>query len=77
MDKVIGHTTRDGVKAGEFRGTWVTQSVGQPTLAQVMISQFVGSSPTSGSVLTAGSLEPALDSAPLPLMPCLSLKNKH
>ena len=34
-----------------------------------MISQFVGSSPTSGSVLTAQSLEPASDS----LSPFLSL----
>ena len=33
-----------------------------PTLAQVMVSRFVGSSPTSGSVLTAQSLEPASDS---------------
>ena len=33
-----------------------------PTSAQVMISQFVGSSPTLGSVLTAQSLEPAFDS---------------
>ena len=33
-----------------------------PTLAQVMLSRFVGSSPTSGSVLTAQSLEPASDS---------------
>ena len=32
------------------------------TSAQVMISWFVSSSPTSGSVLTAGSLEPASDS---------------
>ena len=32
------------------------------TLAQVMISPSVGSSPMSGSVLTAQSLEPALDS---------------
>ena len=30
--------------------------------AQVMISQFVSSSPVSGSVLTAQSLEPASDS---------------
>ena len=45
------------------RGTWVAQSVEHPTSsAQVMISQFVGSSPASGSVLTAQSLEPALDS---------------
>ena len=44
------------------RGTWVAQSVKRLTSAQVMISQFVGPSPTSGSVLTAQSLEPALDS---------------
>ena len=41
---------------------WVAQSVKRLTLAQVMISQFVGLSPASGSVLTAQSLEPALDS---------------
>ena len=34
----------------------------RPTLAQVMISQLVSSSPASGSVLTARSLEPASDS---------------
>ena len=44
------------------RGAWVAQSVGHPTLAQVMISRFVGLSPASGSVLTAQSLEPASDS---------------
>ena len=44
------------------RGTWVAQSVKHPTSAQVMISPFVGSSPTSGSVLTAWSLELAADS---------------
>ena len=38
--------------------------------AQVMISQSVGSSPASGSVLTARSLEPVLDSA----SPSLSLR---
>ena len=44
-----------------------------------MISRFVGSSPASGSVLTARSLEPALDSvspstsAPPLLVLCLSL----
>ena len=58
-------------------GTWVAQWVKQPTLTQVMISWFVGSSPVSGSVL---SLEPALDSvspsgSALPtLMLFLSLK---
>ena len=76
-----------------FRGTWVAQSVKRPTWAQVMISHFVGSSPESGSVLTAQSLEPASDSVSPSLCPsptrtlsvclclclCLSLSkiNKH
>ena len=52
-------------------------------LAQVMISQSVGSSPKAGSVLTAQSLDLASDSvspflsAPSPVMLCLSLKNKY
>ena len=50
------------------KGAWVAQSVEHPTLARVMISQFVSSSPVSGSVLTAQSLEAALDS----VSPCLS-----
>ena len=41
----------------------MAQSVERQTSAQVTISQFVGSSPASGSVLTAQSLEPASDSA--------------
>ena len=48
----------------------------------VMISRFVGSSPASGSVLTAQSLEPVSDSqspslsdSP-PFMLCLSLSQK-
>ena len=44
------------------RGIWVVQSVKHPTSAQVMTLQFVSSSPTLGSVLTAQSLEPILDS---------------
>ena len=36
---------------------WVAQLVKHLTLVQVMISQFISSSPTSGSVLTAQSLE--------------------
>ena len=40
----------------------MAQSVEQSTLAQVMISQLLGSSPTLGSMLTAQSLEAALDS---------------
>ena len=65
------------------RGVWVAQLVRHLTLAQVMISQFMCSSPASGSVLTAQSLEPALDSVSLP-HPCLhsvslslSKTNKH
>ena len=64
----------------------MAQSVKRPTSAQVMISRFMGSSPISGSGLTAQSLEPALDSAspslsaPPPLARAralsLSLKNK-
>ena len=46
----------------QYGGTWVAQSVKHQTLAQVMISRFLGSSPTSGSVLTAQSPEPPSDS---------------
>ena len=53
-------------------GAWVAQSVERPTSAQVMISQFVGSSPTSGCMLTAQSLEPAWDSVSLSLSLCPS-----
>ena len=65
----------------------MAQSVKRPTWAQVMISQFMGLSPVSGSVLTAQSLEPALDSVSLALCPSpaqavsislsLSKINKH
>ena len=51
------------------RGAWVAQLVKCPTSVQVMISQFMSPSPTSGSVLTAQSLEPASDS----VSPFLSL----
>ena len=54
-------------------GTWVAQSVERPTSAWVMISRLVSSSPASGSVLTAQSLEPALDSVSLSLSLSLSL----
>ena len=63
-----------------FGGTWVSQLVKRPTSAQVMISQFVSSSPASGSVLTAQSVQPALDSVSFSLCPsptwALSLKKK-
>ena len=39
----------------------MAQSVKLLTVAQVMISRSVASSPASGSVLTAQSLQPALD----------------
>ena len=45
-----------------LENNWLSQSVIHPTSAQFMISRFVSSSPTSGSVLTARSPEPALDS---------------
>ena len=57
----------------------MTQSVKRPTLAQVMMSQFVSSSPALGSVLTAQSQEtvlasvsPSLSAFP-PFTLCLSL----
>ena len=53
---------RGSAEKEEERGAWVAQSVKRPALAQVMISWFVGSSPTLGSVLTAQSLEPVSDS---------------
>ena len=61
----------------------MAQSVKNPTSAQVMISQFVGLSSVSGSVLTAWSLEPAYDSvsfslsAPSVLALSLSKINEH
>ena len=62
------------------RGAWVAQSVERLTSAQVTISRFGSSSPVSGSVLSAQSLQPASDSAspslsaPPPLMLCLCQK---
>ena len=65
---------------GISRGAWVAQSVERLTSVRIMISQFVGSSPVSGSVLTARSLEPASDSVSPSLCPtpayALSLKNE-
>ena len=67
----------------ERGGAWLAQSVERPTSAQVKISLLVGSIPSSGSVLTAQSLEPASDSvspslsAPPLLMLCLPNINKH
>ena len=47
----------------------MAQLVKRPTLAQVMISQFVGSSPVSGSVLTARSLLGILSPSLFALLP--------
>ena len=59
-------------------GARVAQLVKRPTLAEAMILRFVGSSPTSGSVPTAQSLEPASDSvsASLSAAPPLMLSQK-
>ena len=76
------------VKVDWKRGAWVAQSVGRLTSAQVMISRFVSSSPTSGSGLTAQSLKLLrILCFPLSLCPSpthvlsvrlsVSLKNKH
>ena len=56
------------------RGPWGAQSVERPTSAQITISRFVSSSPVSGSVLTAQSLEPASDSVSPSLFLFLSQK---
>ena len=69
-------------KSQTMRGAWVAQLVERPTSTQVMISQSVSSSPVSGSVLTAQSLEPVSDSvfpslsAPPLLACCLPLSQK-
>ena len=61
--------------SNNYWGTEVAQSVKRPTLAQIMISQFVGLSPAWDCVLRTQSLESASDSVSLSLS--LSLKNKH
>ena len=73
---------QQALKKKNLWGAWVAQSVEHPTSASVMISQLTSSSPASGSVLTAQSLEPASHSvspslsAFPPLMLCLSLSQK-
>ena len=80
------HFTIKAFKNALSWGAWVAQSVKYLTAAQVKISWFLSSSPVSGSVLTAPSLERASDSvspslsAPpllgLTLPPSLSLSQK-
>ena len=55
----------------------MAQSVKRPTSAQVMISQLMGLSPMSGSVLTTQSLEPASECVSLACALSLSKINKH
>ena len=50
-----------------YGGAWVAQVVKRPTLAQVMISRFMGLSPAWDSMLTAQTLLGIL-SLPLPLL---------
>ena len=75
--------TSVSIKRQMDRGAWVAQSVKCLPLAQVTISPFMSSSPTSGSVLIAQSLEPASDSvSPSPSAPPLLMLyflkiNKH
>ena len=73
-------SVRDRLKE-EMRGAWGAQWAERLISAQVTISGFVGSSPASGSVPTAQSLEPAWDSVSpslsAPPLLTLSLKNKH
>ena len=52
---IVGYG-RSEVRSQDGGGAWVAQLLKRPTLAQVMISQLVSSSPASGSVLTAWSL---------------------
>ena len=66
----------------DAQGARVAQPVKRPTSARVMISQSVGSSPASVSVLTAqglglvsDSVSPSLSDPP-PFMLCLSLSQK-
>ena len=57
------------LKYYHIEGAWMAQLVRHLTLAPVMISHLGGSSPKSGSVLTAQSLKPASDSVSLSLCP--------
>ena len=79
LDHCGSEQTEDREAAGSSRKiSWsasVAQSVERPTSTQVMISWFGSSSPVSGSVLTARSLEPASVSVSLSLS--LSLPLPH
>ena len=60
-------------------GAWVAQWVERPPSAPAVVSWFVSSSPASGSVPIAASLEPGSvspRSLPLPHSRAVSLKNQ-
>ena len=59
---VNGRSEHAFLKNYRSGGAWVAQSIKRPTSAQVLISQFVNSSPPLSSVLTTQSLESASDS---------------
>ena len=76
------HDLQDSIKRTNISwGAWVAQSAECLTLAEAMISWFVGSSPTSGPVLISQSLEPVSDSVSPSLCPspthALSLSQKQ
>ena len=76
--RLQGSLGRWVLRVGKLWGAWGAQLLERPTSTQVMISQFEimrSSSPASGSVLTAHSLEPASDSVspPLSALPLLVL----
>ena len=56
--KTITMSLKERLRCTQNRGAGVAQSVKCPTSTQVMISQLVSMSPTSGSVLTAQTVEP-------------------
>ena len=55
------------------REAWVAQCVKSQTLAEVTVSPFVNSSPSSGSSMTMQSLLEILSLSPLPLYPSCAL----
>ena len=74
--KIQQNKTKQTNKRHPHRGAWVAQFVKHLTLAQV-ISQFMSSSPASGSVLKAQSLEPASDFVSLSLCPSFTCTLSH
>ena len=53
--RLSGRLLPSGLKGESFGGAWVAQLVKSLTSAQVMILQFMSSSPASSSLLSAQS----------------------